>query len=405
MIQRLLTKCESHSQLLGYRWNPDKCVIILPPKKRKNKNNNSNDMNNEPLQHYYLYDTPIPTQHSFSYLGIPIMYGGIIDKKEMIKNNTTKAINTLGILTSIGFNGGGFSKLTCSRIYQQFIRSQLEYGLAIITFNKYQIKKMEDTQNKCIRQIYSANSRSSTIVMKHLARLPSMHERIEILQMKYLDRVKYQPENSLLNIIITILSTSTPTPSTKDIYKKHSLWNQLKNQSFYDTIIEEQQLIDIKVFIKKYRLNKLLDNTQQSSLLQSCKPKIAIDPILYHPMNNKIRSGLICWRIGWLPGGKPKSCICNHHPLTRKHVIQCLNMHARLSINQQITLDPLSYLINRIPINPPISKLTIRRWNRSWPQICNILLEIEQIQYPQHSECNDTSPDLFLNWVNTYNKS
>ncbi|CAO3649873.1 unnamed protein product [Cunninghamella echinulata] len=154
-----------------------------------------------------------------------------------------------------------------------------------------------------------------------------------------------------------------------------------------------------------YRLNKLLDNIQQSSLLQSCKPKIAIDSILYHPMNNKIRSRPICWRIGWLLGGKSSSCICNHYLLTRKHVIQCLNMHTRLSIHQQITLDPLSYLINRIPINPPIRKLTVRRWNRSWPQICNILLDIEQIQHSQHSERNDTSPDLFLNWVNTYNIS
>ncbi|KAI9305943.1 hypothetical protein BJ944DRAFT_150893, partial [Cunninghamella echinulata] len=78
-----------------------------------------------------------------------------------------------------------------------FIRSQLEYGLAIITFNKHQIKKMEITQNKCIRQIYSANSRSSTIIMKHLARLPSMDEK-EILKKKFLDRVKYQPEDLLL---------------------------------------------------------------------------------------------------------------------------------------------------------------------------------------------------------------
>ncbi|KAI9302695.1 hypothetical protein BJ944DRAFT_166770, partial [Cunninghamella echinulata] len=93
-------------------------------------------------------------------------------------------------------------------------------------------------------------------------------------------------------------------------------------------------------------------------------PKITIDPILYRPMNNKIRSRLISWRIGWLPGGKIKSCISNHYPLTRKHVIQCLNMHTRLSIHPQIASDTLSYLINIISINPPIGRLTIRRRNR-----------------------------------------
>ncbi|KAI9307725.1 hypothetical protein BJ944DRAFT_157491 [Cunninghamella echinulata] len=87
-------------------------------KKRKNKNNNSNDISNELLQQYYLYGILVATQQSFPYLGIPITYGGIINKNKLIKINTTKAINTLKILISIGFNRGGFSKLTCSKIYQ-----------------------------------------------------------------------------------------------------------------------------------------------------------------------------------------------------------------------------------------------------------------------------------------------
>ncbi|KAG2225960.1 hypothetical protein INT45_006656 [Circinella minor] len=58
-MQEILQLCEQHSYDLGYRWNPKKCVIVQPP-------NNENT--------YTLYDTQIPTQSSFIYLGIPINY-------------------------------------------------------------------------------------------------------------------------------------------------------------------------------------------------------------------------------------------------------------------------------------------------------------------------------------------
>lgn len=62
------------------------------------------------------------------------------------------------------------------------------------------------------------------------------------------------------------------------------------------------------------------------------------------------RSRLIRWRLGWLPGGQPKPCI--YHPselLTQKHAIRCLHMHRRLQMPHSIA-DPLSFLLNQLPM-------------------------------------------------------
>ena len=93
-----------------------------------------------------------------------------------------KALNTIVISTT------GLSKLLSTRIYAQFIRPKMEYGLAIIKLNKISTTKLEKTQNTCIQMIYGARSKSSTKVMRHLTKLPSMKERTAILQAKFLRR-------------------------------------------------------------------------------------------------------------------------------------------------------------------------------------------------------------------------
>ena len=55
------------------------------------------------------------------------------------------------------------------------------------------------------------------------------------------------------------------------------------------------------------------------------------------------------WKLGWLPGDQPKPC--PKHPdctLSKKHVIQCLDMHRRLKMPTTIE-DPSSFLLNLLP--------------------------------------------------------
>ncbi|KAI7859582.1 hypothetical protein BDC45DRAFT_426914, partial [Circinella umbellata] len=87
-----------------------------------------------------------------------------------------------------------------------------------------------------------------------------------------------------------------------------------------------------------------------SKTLAACRTTLGIDPIMWLPMTRKEQSRCIRWRIGWLPGGKPKTCMtCFSSHFTEKHSIQWPQMHKRLKRHISKTDDPLSYILNRLP--------------------------------------------------------
>lgn len=58
------------------------------------------------------------------------------------------------------------------------------------------------------------------------------------------------------------------------------------------------------------------------------RSSLCIDLLLWLPMTHIERSRCIRWRLGWLPGGKPKPYPrYSHQRLTKTHSIHCLNRH------------------------------------------------------------------------------
>jgi hypothetical protein len=93
---------------------------------------------------------------------------------------------------------------------------------------------------------------------------------------------------------------------------------------------------------------------RNSKLLSNCHRSISLDPILRLPMPKSERSRCIRWRLGWLPGGKPRPC--PKHPtqqLSKNHAINCLDMHRRLFMPETIR-DPLSFLLNMLSLRPSV---------------------------------------------------
>jgi hypothetical protein len=115
----LLKKCEYHSMQMGYKWNPSKCVVL--------------ESHTDPIL-YIIYGQPLPQNTTFAYLGISFKQGGYLDPEEIIQHNTRKALATMNLLSSIGVNPSGFSKLLSTRFYAHIIRPQLEYGVTINHF-------------------------------------------------------------------------------------------------------------------------------------------------------------------------------------------------------------------------------------------------------------------------------
>jgi hypothetical protein len=123
---------------------------------------------------YAIYDQVLPQAAILAYFGIPFKPGGHLDPEKLVQSNIFEAISTMNALSSIGVNTSGFSKLLCSQFYAQIVRPQIEYDIAINCLNHTQLKTLEEAQGKCIRKIYGASRKTSTKVMLHLAKLPTM---------------------------------------------------------------------------------------------------------------------------------------------------------------------------------------------------------------------------------------
>lgn len=303
-MRNLLHICEDHSYKLGYRWNPSKCVVLDPS-------------NQSPT--YYLYGDPLPVRSSFPYLGVPIRPGGYLHTFELLTNNINKSLATMNQLTMIGLNPNGFGQLIATRFYKQIVRAQLEYGLAISKVTSLLSDKLEDAQNICLRSIFGGSSRSSIKVMLHLAKLPTMTERIHILQAQFLLRSLSLPDDTLLANLLPHIR----------LPKSHSQWYAISKTPLWKRCTQHIDSLD-KRLLKKLRLQYLQDNWEQrraarnSGLLALCRPKISLDPILWLPMSRIDRNRCVRWRLGWLPGYK--TVYCARHPtqlFTKQHAVHC----------------------------------------------------------------------------------
>ena len=214
-----------------------------------------------------------------------------IDGKQLIQKNTTSAETSMRILSSIGLNATGLSRLLSTQLYAQFIRPKLEYGVAITSFTKTALKQIEQAQNKCIRMIYGAHKNSETKVMRHITNLPSMNERVNILQAKYIYRAQFLPEDTLF---IQLLPNFNQQPSNSQWIAlcKSTIWQLIEDQNRTPTTQE------LKLSICQHRVENHVSKITAatgSKTLAACRPKLGIDPIMWIPMSNKECSRCIRW--------------------------------------------------------------------------------------------------------------
>lgn len=384
----LLKACEDHSVKLGYRWNPTKCVVLHKEKKRTDRP--------PPLT---LYGQSIPYDEYFTYLGIPFNSTGSIDTIRLIHKNTTGALNSIRTLNTIGVSPSGFDRLLSSRFYRQFIRPKMEYGLAITIFNVAQTKLLDAAQDQCLRLIYGSHRTASTAVMRHLANLPSMAERIMYLQARFLLRAYTLPEDTLLATIRPLLQNSPKSQWSK--LEMTKLWNRLPEPK------EALGTAGLRVHFRTFRNETLATcrNGNKAILLKACRPKLGIDPLMRVPMTREERSRCTRWRLGWLPGGKPTPCSrCRVGHTSRHHFITCFNTHIRLDVDNS-TEDPVSHILNCLPHNPPRQPAQQAYWTRIWPVLHQILIEMDKAFHPESNYTappvnpNLPAPQNFLLWI------
>ena len=137
--------------------------------------------------------------------------------------------------------------------------------------------------------IYGAHSKSETKIMRHLTKLPSMSERIATLQVKFVYRAQFLPDDGLLTKIRSGLEA-----------QKSSYWSKLCNKSPTVKLLP-QPYSDISPTTLEEIIRQYLTDTFESgrssptrtNLLSHCRPKLGVDPIMWIPMANKERSRCI----------------------------------------------------------------------------------------------------------------
>jgi hypothetical protein len=119
--------------------------------------------------------------------------------------------------------------------------------------------------------------------MWHLSLLPTMKERINILQAQLLFRSFSLPEDALLTKLIPQIQ-----------HDRHQQWYKLSKSSLWKSIPPSVKELNIKVFrtIRKQYLQQGLEYQKRhknSKLLSCCRSTISLDPAFWLSMTRKER--------------------------------------------------------------------------------------------------------------------
>ncbi|EIE90780.1 hypothetical protein RO3G_15491 [Rhizopus delemar RA 99-880] len=125
-----------------------------------------------------------------------------------------------------------------------------------------------------------------------------------------------------------------------------------------------------------------------SSWVKTIMERSGVDTTIYkaysiRSASSSERSCALRWRLGWLPGGKPKPCL--YHPnngFIRTHSIKYLDMHRHLQLPISVK-DPMSFILNKLLLKKFRSFHKTSAWSVRWPAVCVILHEMNGLFHGQ----------------------
>lgn len=142
-MNTLLKIAECVSRRKHFQFNLSKCAYV----------------NKEKIS-LWLCGQKITKVEVFTYLGIQVNAKGI-DVKAHIKESKEKMKRTALFFTRMGLNGKGYRLSTKVTFYKTFIRSRMEYGIAIMKVKKKERKVIERIQYEILCKLVSVSTKSS----------------------------------------------------------------------------------------------------------------------------------------------------------------------------------------------------------------------------------------------------
>ncbi|TPX40458.1 hypothetical protein CcCBS67573_g10623, partial [Chytriomyces confervae] len=170
-LQRIINTVADWGKKKGVTWAPHKSVAVGPtPMKIK------------------MHGIEIQQKDSTSYVGMTMTAAGI-DMTASTSKRIADAKKTLSWMKGKGFNGFGFRNLHSLYMYPVFIRSQLEYGLAIRPLTTEELQPLQKFQNTCLRILYSVPTPTSIASLHLLSSVPTIQTRNLTLNAAYFYRL------------------------------------------------------------------------------------------------------------------------------------------------------------------------------------------------------------------------
>lgn len=184
LLESSLKQLEDYSIVNNFRFSPAKCEVVCDLAVRQEKN-------------FELYNVPLPFSDVFKYLGIMFNAQGI-DETLHIKNLVQKARSKLNMMKETGYNAKGFAEIMKRSIYCSFIRSNLEYGLALMRPCSETWREVEEVQLDATRVMSGMPRNSSKAALREFYGLVPMKIRQIILQANWLAHGLHSPASSML---------------------------------------------------------------------------------------------------------------------------------------------------------------------------------------------------------------
>ncbi|KAI9266789.1 hypothetical protein BDA99DRAFT_604093 [Phascolomyces articulosus] len=90
------------------------------------------------------------------------------------------------------------------------------------------------------------------------------------------------------------------------------------------------------------------------------------------------------------------------------HLTACFHLHLELEAPPNSNIYPISYVLNKLPKNPPKERHRQEYWPRIWPKLCAILYNIDSCCHLDEDFTPSKDPDpgrLLLKWIQSANEN
>ena len=331
ILQQLLDICTAWATERGQRFSVPKCVIVAVTQ------NIIVSMNGIRL----------PQLELVWYLGM-IMRNTGVDMIGSLHKRIKDATRLLQFLKQRGFNSSGMRALTCVRLYPIFIRSIMEYGLALQPLSLEMLKPAITLQKTALCTMFTVPRTTANASLHIISSIVSVPQRNRMLNASYLYRLHQSNDRRYLAAIVyrnfvegaarparSLLTHSTRNPLWMDartlprkafvtnpliFVDPHCPYGKAPNSPFPvgDEVLEKWHRADLL-------LQQAASTVKTSKLLSIPNPANRVrHPIIQEGSKNLNRRDcrlITLWLLGNVAKHKP--CFTCNAPLTRQHALDC----------------------------------------------------------------------------------